>query len=217
MFLTSVQKEDVYNHIKKIKLPYTIVDVGWWYQISIPRLPSGKLDYLGVLTFFDTLIIDGNTPSALTDLHDIGTYVAAIIADSRTLNKYVLAYDEVWTFNNVYSKLEELSGEKIPRKYISEAQLKQQYQEAEETIKKDPGNYGALIARTGVEYKTSWGVRGDNTPEYAEYLGYLTSKELYPDLNFRSFESFLKELLEGKVKGVYQNNQAMSAAVPEEK
>jgi len=212
-----VQKEDVYNHIKKIKLPYTVIDVGWWYQISMPRLPSGKLDYLGTFTFFETLIIDGNTPSALTDVRDIGTYVAALIADPRTLNKYVLAYNEVWTFNDVYHKLEELSGEEIPRNYISEAQLKQQHQEAEEVLENDPENYAALIARTGVEYKTSWGVRGDNTPEYAKYLGYLTSKELYPDLKFRSLEIFLKELLEGKVKGVYQNNQAMSAASSEKK
>lgn len=34
----------MYAHIKSISLPYTIVDVGWWYQISYPKLPSGKVD-----------------------------------------------------------------------------------------------------------------------------------------------------------------------------
>ena len=33
------EKEKVYQHIKKIGLGYTIVDVGWWYQISWVRLP----------------------------------------------------------------------------------------------------------------------------------------------------------------------------------
>lgn len=38
------EKEQVYNHVKKIGLSYTIVDVGWWYQIAWPRVPSGTLD-----------------------------------------------------------------------------------------------------------------------------------------------------------------------------
>lgn len=28
-------KEEVYNHTKRLGLPYTIIDVGWWYQISV--------------------------------------------------------------------------------------------------------------------------------------------------------------------------------------
>lgn len=38
------EKEKVFRHVKKIGLSYTIVDVGWWYQIAWPRVPSGKLD-----------------------------------------------------------------------------------------------------------------------------------------------------------------------------
>lgn len=110
------QKEEVYNHIKKLYLPYTIVDVGWWYQIAFPALPSGKIDYMAAP--MSTLIKDGNTPSALTDLRDIGKYIAKIIDDERTLNKYVLAYDELWTPNQVYDLLEKLSGETLERKYV---------------------------------------------------------------------------------------------------
>jgi len=72
-------------------------------------------------------------------------------------------------------------------------------------MKTDPTDQGMAFFRIGSEYKLSWGVRGDNTPEYAKYLGYLTSKELYPDLQFRSFEDFLKELLAGKGKAVYEH------------
>jgi hypothetical protein len=53
------------------------------------------------------------------------------------------------------------------------------------------------------EYRLSWGIRGDNTPEYARYLGYLDGKELYPDFEFTPFESYVGELLEGKAERPY--------------
>jgi hypothetical protein len=53
------------------------------------------------------------------------------------------------------------------------------------------------------EYRYSWGIRGDNTPEYAEYLGYLNGKELYPDFEFTSFDAYINEMLEGKAQKVY--------------
>jgi len=71
-------------------------------------------------------------------------------------------------------------------------------------MKHDPTDRAMSFLRIGGEYKLSWGIRADNTPEYAKYLGYLTSKELYPDLQFRSFEDFLEELLAGKGKAVYE-------------
>lgn len=112
------QKEDVNNHIKQIGLSYTYVDVGWWYQISYPRLPSGKIDYAAA-PVMNMLCKDGNTPSALTDLRDIGHYIAKIIVDERTENKYVLVYNEVWTFNKVWDLVEKLSGEQLDRQYVS--------------------------------------------------------------------------------------------------
>lgn len=67
----------------------------------------------------DEIIGDGNTPSALTDLRDIGHYVAKIISDERTLNKMVFAYDVVLTQNEIYDMLEKISGEQIERKHVS--------------------------------------------------------------------------------------------------
>ena len=112
-----VQKEVVYNHIKTLYLPYTILDVGWWYQIAFPKLPSGKIDYAVALPG-NELAGKGNVPSALTHLRDIGKYVAKIITDDRTLNKMVLAYNEMWSPLQVYDLLEKLSGEKLERKYV---------------------------------------------------------------------------------------------------
>lgn len=65
------------------------------------------------------IVGDGNTPLALTDLRDIGRYVAKIIVDDRTLNKMVFAYNTVLTQNQIYDLLEEISEEKIQRNYVS--------------------------------------------------------------------------------------------------
>ncbi|KAF5562547.1 isoflavone reductase P3 [Fusarium napiforme] len=114
------KKEQVINHVKKVKLPYTIVDIGYWYQLMLPRLPSGRVDYALPITL-GGIPGDGNTPCAFTDLPDIGRWVARIIADPRTLNKMVFAYNTVLTMNQAYDLLEEASGEKVERNYISEA------------------------------------------------------------------------------------------------
>lgn len=84
----------------------------------MPRLPSGRIDY-AVMETADGIAGDGNVPTALTDLRDIATYVARIISDPRTLNRMVFAYNEVFTPNQMYELLEKVSGEKIPRKYVS--------------------------------------------------------------------------------------------------
>lgn len=50
------------------------------------------------------------------------------------------------------------------------------------------------------QYFRSMAVRGDNTPEHARFLGYLIGKDLYPDMEFTTFEGYVHELLEGKAK-----------------
>lgn len=52
-------------------------------------------------------------------------------------------------------------------------------------------------------YQKSWDIQAENTPEYARYLGYLSSKDLYPDLDGTSFEDFFKETLEVGLKPLY--------------
>lgn len=62
-----------------------------------------------------------------------------------------------------------------------------------------------MFTLVGYGYMYSWGVRGDNTPEYAKYLGYLDVKDLYPNLKGISYETFLKEILDGKMKKPYED------------
>jgi hypothetical protein len=64
------------------------------------------------------LHVDGESPNLLTDLGDIGHFVARIVADERTLNKYVFTWGDVLTEKEIYSIMEELSGEQIERKYV---------------------------------------------------------------------------------------------------
>ncbi|WYZ37076.1 hypothetical protein EsH8_II_000582 [Colletotrichum jinshuiense] len=200
------QKEDVLNHIQTLYLPYTIIDVGWWYQISLPRLPSGRVD--NVSSPFDNWIAgDGTVLSGMTDLRDIGKYVARIVADPRTLNQKVFAYTELLSQNSVYELIEKLSGEKIERKYLSGEDIETEIAKAKDDTT-NPHRMSVL------QYRKSWGLRGDNTPEYARYLGYQIGKDLYPDFTANSFQSFCEEALEGKLTPIYQKKrrEAIAAA-----
>lgn len=66
----------------------------------------------------DEIVGDGNKPTALTDLRDIGRYVAKIIVDDRTLNKMVFAYNTVMTQNEIYNLMEKVSGDEVLRNYV---------------------------------------------------------------------------------------------------
>lgn len=57
------------------------------------------------------------------------------------------------------------------------------------------------------EYSYTKYVRKDNTPENAEYLGYLDGRKLYPDFEFMSFSEFVEELVAGNVKRAYPHLQ----------
>lgn len=74
--------------------------------------------------------------------------------------------------------------------------------DAWEALKKDPKDVAAFYSRAISEYHYSWGVRGDNTPESAVYLGYLDFKELYPGVTGRTIRDFFREVLAGKGSGI---------------
>ncbi|KAK5049547.1 hypothetical protein LTR84_004476 [Exophiala bonariae] len=202
------QKEEVFNLVKRLHIPYTIIDVGWWYQFSLPRLPSGRIDYaIGVP--IKTIPGDGDMPSARTDLRDVGKYVVRAIKDDRTLNATVFVYNELWTSNKIYDLLEEFAGEGIPRKYARAEEYEQQIAEADVKLKDSPEDFKARAQKVLAQYALSWGIRGENTPQFAKYLGYLDGKQLYPDVDFTSFESYLQEVISGSAQGVYDELKPM--------
>ncbi|KAJ7488600.1 hypothetical protein B0H11DRAFT_1913080 [Mycena galericulata] len=203
-------KEEVYQQIWKLFLPYTIIDVGFWHQLSFPTLPSGRVDYAAITRPKIDIHAGGSAPTMLTDLRDIGAFVARIIRDARTLNKFVVTYSDVLSENEIFALMEEMSGEKIERKYasplsVSAEDITASRARAAAALKTDPTNVMARLMSFSGDYDYSKYVRGDNTPAYATYLGYLDARELYPDFQPRRFREFIVELLDGKVEKPYKN------------
>ncbi|KNG81811.1 isoflavone reductase family protein [Aspergillus nomiae NRRL 13137] len=200
------EKEAIYQHIRKLHLPYTIVDVGFWHQVTFPTVPSGRADYASMFGPSTTIHAGGNTPTLLTDVRDIGPFVARIISDPRTLNQAVYTWSDVLTENEIFDMMEELSGEKIDRTYMSAETIETAIATFKETLEKEPENIPARLALNLFQYFSSKAIRGDNQPKYAKYLGYLDARELYPDFEPRSFRSFLEEVLDGKAERVYKDH-----------
>jgi hypothetical protein len=67
----------------------------------------------------------------------------------------------------------------------------------------DKANFQLRIGVMSSQYTYSKYVRKDNTPEYANYLGYLDARKLYPDLKPKSFKQFVGDLVDGKVQRPY--------------
>ncbi|KAJ7165838.1 hypothetical protein C8R46DRAFT_1096354 [Mycena filopes] len=197
------EKEEVYQHIWRLHLPYTIIDVGYWHQISFPTLPSGRVDYAARQKPKVEIHAGGTQLSILTDLRDIGLLVALIIKNARTLNKFVVAWGEVLSENEIFNTMEELSGERIVREYISADTIVAERAQCATASKADPKNFSTWLQLVKQDYLYNKYVRGDNTPEYAKYLGYLDTKELYPEFRPRTFVEFARELLDGKAEQLY--------------
>lgn len=182
-----------------------------------------------------TISGDKNIKTALTDLRDIGPYVTKCITDTRTLNKYVFCYGELLSQDELFDKMEELSGEIIEREYVrllpdclfsfwtplcvvkwmnedywlyfadkvSPDQLLALCDATKVSFRYDLSDMKQAMTVIGLEYSYSKFVRGDNSPEYAKYLGYLDARDLYPDFVPRSFEAFAKEVVDGKAAKIF--------------
>ncbi|CAH0023711.1 unnamed protein product, partial [Clonostachys rhizophaga] len=199
-------KEEVISHVKKIHLPYTVIDVGWWYQSSIPKLPSGKIDY--AVTFgMSRIVEDGRQATCITDLRDIGRYVALVIVDERTINKYVFAYNELESQESIFRQLEAASGEKIPRIHTTNEEVLSAITTTRKPYDEGNKSFLKIIPLVLAQYPYSLWVRGDNVPEKAQYLGYLSSKQLYPEFNYVPFASYIQEVYQGKGRAVYSNRR----------
>ncbi|KAI1455917.1 NAD(P)-binding protein [Annulohypoxylon moriforme] len=193
------QKRDILAAIQRLYLPFTVIDVGWWSLQSVPAVPSGRTKHV-VIDLVNIRPGDGTVPIAYTDLPDIGTYVAKIIVDPRTLNKKVFAYTEVLSTNQVDELVEEISGEKAIRNHLSADKIRNDIASARSALERDPTDQSTKFSLLLNEYVNSWGLRGDNTPESAKYLGYLDFQELYPDVKGKTLRTIIQEVLDGKRK-----------------
>ncbi|KAH8704636.1 hypothetical protein GQ44DRAFT_716493 [Phaeosphaeriaceae sp. PMI808] len=199
------RKEHNLNLVKRLYLPYTVIDVGWWYQLALPQLPSGKLQTKKEISL-NEIIGDGKTPFALIDNRDIGKFVARIITDPRTLNKMVFCHNEISTSSRIWDLLEKLSGETIPRVYARKEEVEAKISRALEILAKS-FDAGAQLDLGMGQYMNMLGIRGDNTPEHAKYLGYLDARELYPEFKPTPLASYIEGRLSGAIQNTYEGRK----------
>ncbi|KAK0380166.1 hypothetical protein CLIM01_02468 [Colletotrichum limetticola] len=184
-----LQKELVYAELRAIDLPFTIIDVGWWYHGFIPQLASGRTDYTVVLPEFLRNLVpgDGNMPTHVVDCADIGKLIPRIIVDPRTINQKVMASSATMSFNEMFAIAEELSKKKVMKK----------------DLQGSPQNALAAIGKFCLEYYYSSFIDGDNSPDGVSRLGYLLAADLYPDFQPASFQDFLLEVFKGDIRIPY--------------
>ncbi|KAM0429272.1 hypothetical protein ACHAPT_006486 [Fusarium lateritium] len=203
------KKEEVYLELGRIGIPYTIIDVGWWHFGFIPRLPLGSTDYaIAVPEFLVNLIPgDGNVKTCLVDNQDVGSLVARIIADERTINKRIMANGDALSLNEMFDIAERLTGGVPERRYIDAAGLDSMIQDMRTKIAADQNDYPTLVGCFWLEYYYSSFIDKDNSPEGIKRLGYVPVSELYPDLRTTSFGTFFKDILEHKRSLPYANRR----------
>ncbi|KAI8264959.1 Isoflavone reductase-like protein [Colletotrichum sp. SAR11_239] len=116
----------------------------------------------------------------------------------------ILVYAAVLSQNQVFNMLDKMSGETTKREYMSAEAIETALTESltVDAIKENDFDHRVKIF---YEYWYSMGVRGDNTPEYAEFLGYINGTKLHSEFTPITFETFLGEVLDGKSVSIYDS------------
>ncbi|PYI30387.1 NAD(P)-binding protein [Aspergillus indologenus CBS 114.80] len=196
------EKEEILTELRTQNLDYTVIDVGYWYQLSLPPVPSGRLSY--AIPVPSTIIHgDGTAPTILTALGDIGRFVARIVADPRTRNRAVYTCSAVLSENEIFGIVEDVSGETADHRQESEAETLRKAEQALAELAANPTDFWNRAAVYLAQYRCSKYVRRENTPETAAELGYLDARVLYPDLRTVGFREFVVEVLAGRGRNPY--------------
>ncbi|OSC98809.1 NAD-P-binding protein [Trametes coccinea BRFM310] len=187
------QKLAIRDFVKELGVPYTFIDVGWWMQLSLP-LPERSVSPIKAQSH--TIFGKGDNKVLMTDLDHIGTYVARIVADPRTLNHAVMVWEDERTQLEQHEIGERESGEgealKAKRVYVSAEELQERIAAVRKDFEKDPSNFLAYMHLHSTEYMLSLHVLRENTLENAKRLGYLDARELYADVPKHTLEEFAK-------------------------
>ena len=79
--------------MESLGVPHTYIDVGWWMQLYLP-VPARAGLSPDIASLPNTLYDSGSKPNLLTDLRNIGKWVARIVLDERTLNQSVIVWED---------------------------------------------------------------------------------------------------------------------------
>ncbi|KAF8639076.1 hypothetical protein AX16_010382 [Volvariella volvacea WC 439] len=181
------EKWAIRDYVRQSGLGYTYIDVGFWFSNLIEN-PYG--DVYAFLRDADRIVYnDGNVKTALIDLNDIGQYVARIVSDERTLNRYVFVWGEEVTQNRLVELVKKYSGKDVDIIHKTTEDLEKAVQEA----RQDPAQFAQ---QAWYEYQYSMWILGENIKEKAvldEYGSALLGTDLYPDIVPKTAEEYTKE------------------------
>ncbi len=105
-----MQKLGIREYLKELGVGYTIIDVGWWAQLFLPLpLRSNAPPHVKAMTW--SIHGTGESRNLVTNVHHIGTFVARIIADPRTLNKSVIVWEDEVVQKDAHEIGERVSGD----------------------------------------------------------------------------------------------------------
>ena len=113
------QKSDTREYVKELGVPYTTIDVGWWMQFYLPLpLRSDVASEIKATSW--AVYRKGESKNLLTNLDHIGTYIARIITDPRTVNKAVIIWEDEVLQKDAYEIGARISGDgdALRTKYI---------------------------------------------------------------------------------------------------
>lgn len=116
--------------MKSLALPYTIIDIGWWFQLT---LPTSFYD-IGYGELPGTIPGNGKVLSAFTDARDVGKFVVKTMVDPRTINKSVFCYSEMMSMNQVYDVLDRTTGQEYDRNYVCQPIGQSSFDDSADTI-----------------------------------------------------------------------------------
>ncbi|KAH8824370.1 NAD(P)-binding protein [Flagelloscypha sp. PMI_526] len=175
--------------IKEHAIPHTFIEVGGWVNSMYPY-PHGMDTFLAGIgkEFYGS----GKVPVSWIDYANLGKLIALIVADPRTLNQVVHAYDGESTLEEAWALAAKVSGENFsdyPRITAEEMEERRQISVLHDAIF---GLFKAVF------------VRGDNTLAKAVADGALDSHQLYPDYEPMTLEESVRRFYKAPYVFTYE-------------
>jgi hypothetical protein len=185
-------------------------------------VPSGKFDSAIFMPNND-VVNGGEISNMLIDARDVGRITVELLKREDTLNKTIVAYGEVMSQNEIHQMIEARTGEKLVLTHVcdrlsafnisgtginaiqtTESEARARLQAVKEKYDADPTEGRNRFLLAAAQYAITKYVRADNTPENAEYLGYIDARKLLPDFKYRTFGELLDDLMAGGVRRPYE-------------
>ncbi|EMD38800.1 hypothetical protein CERSUDRAFT_47049 [Gelatoporia subvermispora B] len=184
-------KDDIHDFVRSLGIGYTFIDVGLWSQVSLPPPRNSKTPFAALFREFHG---EGNKKFLVTNKNHIADYVARIITDERTLNRYVIVWEDEVTGQEAFEIGARVSGdgEFLRANRVSEEELLQRIASARAIYQETP-SFENLVGLIAPLYKYCTHILGENSLENAKALGALDVRELYPDIVPQKLEDYARE------------------------